>query len=884
MEITERCAAISRAVRGDGDLDSAVADLLALPAHLPVRGPLAAGLIDRILSSGPAPDLDRLRHLDALLAVADRDPPAGPDWERRRSAARALALMVAAAEGRLGDPGAALAELDTLAEGPAGATMTDLTRMVLRYQQRVQHGDESAVARLTDDFTRLRDKFADVPALRPTLGMLDLAHEVMATHDRGDDPAEALARLREATGQLPADHPMRVSAENSARMIGPLNRLKSGPAGETDLAALRELAAQPGLAVHDRALYLAATGMSTFQHETDPARVDAGIEQVREALLMTPPSDPQRPFYLGLLALGLMRREELGGPFDSVREAAQVLEEARALAGGPRHPQWSMLSEMLTSLRRRLPEADRPGLSALEGLRGYAWRALVQPNQAAAKAAVRDAARDAIDIARQCLSEGGPADALRALDAGRGLTLFAATQTRGVAERLERAGRARLAARWRAASAAGDPDQLPADLRTEVWSALTAAGGDTGLLDTPGLAEIRGALAALDADALVYLVPADGVQPGLAVIAPVGGPPAFVALPHLRVEQDVDVERYLTALARRDDVRRDLQAAGDEFGRALETMCDWAWRAAIGPLIERALPQLTRPHPGRVPRVVLVPMGELARIPWQAARGGDGRFAVQRIAISQAASARMLCHSAALAPVPAGPLGLVVGDPDTTGGAPDLPAARLEAYAVHRSFYRAARYVGRRPDGRTSSSGAGTAEQVRAWLTATTPDAGSTLHLACHGVIESSGPVTTSHLLLAGGDRLAADELVELMGRAPEREVGLVVLAACRTGLSIHGYDEAYSLGTALLAGGARSVLTTQWGIPDRATSVLMFLFHHYLVTHQQPPWQALRDAQLWMLDPAHDLDVLPGPLRTQLAGADSADVAAWAGFMHWGQ
>ena len=150
-DITARCAAISRAVRGDGDLDEAVAELLALPAGLPVRGPLAAGLIDRILRSGTMPEPERLRHLDALLALADQNPPSDPDWERRRSGARSVALMLAAAEGRIGDSRAALAELDTLAEGPGGATMTDLSRMVVRYMQAVHQGDESAGTTTTGD-------------------------------------------------------------------------------------------------------------------------------------------------------------------------------------------------------------------------------------------------------------------------------------------------------------------------------------------------------------------------------------------------------------------------------------------------------------------------------------------------------------------------------------------------------------------------------------------------------------------------------------------------------------------------------------------------------------------------------------------------------------
>ena len=113
------------------------------------------------------------------------------------------------------------------------------------------------------------------------------------------------------------------------------------------------------------------------------------------------------------------------------------------------------------------------------------------------------------------------------------------------------------------------------------------------------------------------------------------------------------------------------------------------------------------------------------------------------------------------------------------------------------------------------------------------------------------------------------------------------MLAACRHRPSISGYDEAYSLGTAFLAGGVRSVLSTQWAIPDGATSVLMFMFHHYLMVEGLPPGDALRRAQLWMLDPARRVPAtMPEMLLDEVyrPGVDLTQIAAWAGFVHWGQ
>ena len=116
-----------------------------------------------------------------------------------------------------------------------------------------------------------------------------------------------------------------------------------------------------------------------------------------------------------------------------------------------------------------------------------------------------------------------------------------------------------------------------------------------------------------------------------------------MALPNLALD-DQDVQRYLTALDHRtrdlttaqdrvaatDPAGRDLAGVGAAVATSLDDLCRWAWLAAIGPLLERSVSRL-RPSPnGRAPRLILVPMGDLARIPWHAARDDDGRYAVIR--------------------------------------------------------------------------------------------------------------------------------------------------------------------------------------------------------------------------------------------------------------
>jgi CHAT domain len=884
-----------------GDLDAMIAAVHSLPDASAIRGPLAAvvtvGITNEAATNGATP---RIRQLDDLLEIADRNPPADPLWRRMRAQARILALLCACAEERLPDPVGALRELDLLAaeigDDPGGRRLLGAARGTLvSYRDHVEgaesiHPIKSSVVGV---FRALAD---DDPQFELDAQFLAASAELMNAWHQGGDVAAALGTVRAKAGQFPEGGHMRARIEEHMTILEPFAQVFRGPAGEQvrpspqQQADLDAMICDPGVddsrkvMLHTAAGLLALAGWKT----ADPGRVAVAVGHFESALALAAPDHPQRSLCHLSLAMSLIRRNELTADPADLAAAEQALAQARELLGDSRHPYWSVLSELLSLVERR---QRKPGARehALDALRNVAWKALLQTDATAARYTVRDAADSAVRTAVQCLADGEPADAITALDGGRGLMLFAATEFHDVPARLTAAGRPDLAERWERTVVAGEPDRLATSLRRDV---LTVLAEDSGLLEPPSLAEIRGALRTVDADALVYLF-SSGSLGGAAVIAPAVGPPRALALPALTVDKGLEVERYFRALENRepenqDPANRELipkPAPGTDLAHSVDALCDWAWRTAIGPLFESYLAGLPEPASGRPPRLVLVPMGELALIPWPAARRADGVHAVQLAAFSHAVSARLLCRSAALAPVPPSPVGLVVGDPDTGRPAAALAAARVEAYAIHQVFYRGGRYLGTRADGSPSRGGAGTGEQVRDWLTSTRPGAGAMLHLACHGVIETGREAPDAYLMLAGGDRITAQEIVRLMSAAPQRAVGLAVLAACHTGRSIYGYDEAYSLGTAFLAGGVRSVLSTQWAVPDRATSVLMFMFHHYLMVGHLPAWAALRQAQLWMLDPVREPPpTMPAQLRRQLLDADVARIDAWAGFVHWGQ
>lgn len=869
-----------------GDMDAAVEGVCRLPAHLPTTASLAATLVVVIMRMGPEDGLRHARQLDQLLELAERYPPDTVEWRRVRGTARAVATLRAAASGVRVDTRAALADLESMPAEEDGSQMAqaqEVMRAGLAFMHAFHSGDEAALRQLPDELITLQRRFGDLPGPGHHADLAGRMAAYLAAR-RTDDSAAAWDlhdKIRAAAQDLPEGE-LRATLDANAVVSAAVRHAEAGSSG---VAAdqLEIFRRQVSASAHDGGVSHKLVGAAELiGWETDPDRVAAAIESFRRALRDLPPGDKERISPLVLLGIAHICQVVQGARVAGLDAAAEALHEARDLAGGPAHHDWAQINDLLSWVYRRAGRASDARAVALAGLRRYAWNVLLQRDAAAAGTAARNAAHNALDIARSCLAEMDPAAAVQALDAGRGLALFAATEFLDVATRLDRAGRQDLATRWRMAGSGSN--DIPTDLRADVLAALS--DGDhalAGLLDPPSLPDIRSALTALDIDALVYLVPGVAPAAGWAVLVPAAGPPGLMALPNLLLDVDVNVERLLAAVS-----ARDLAAppSPETVTGSLDTLCDWAWRAAVGPLVEQYLSTLPPPATDRPPRVVLVPTSNLARVPWQAARRGDGTYAVQLVAFSQAASARMLCRSAAASPVPVLPVGLIVGDPQTCEPTTDLVAARAEAEAIHRAFYPGARYVGRRSDGTTSASGSGTAAEVREWLTTSRPGAGATLHLACHGVIQPTDVDVTSFLLLAGPDgRLTAEELVALLAKTPDRAIGLVVLAACRTGVSGRGYDAAFSLGTAFLAAGVRSVLSTQWSIPDQDTSVLMYMLHHHRMVERRPAWDALRRAQLWMLDPRRSVPpTMPAALVGQLSSMDPAQVVAWAGFVHGGQ
>ncbi|WP_331734235.1 CHAT domain-containing protein (plasmid) [Streptomyces atratus] len=520
-----------------------------------------------------------------------------------------------------------------------------------------------------------------------------------------------------------------------------------------------------------------------------------------------------------------------------------------------------------------------------------------------------------------------PADAVADLERGRALVLQSASATRDIPALLDTAGHPGLAQQWRdqvparlrrptatEASGARDPQApdgappIPSGLRRKALKALgvrrgaTEGSGSQRLLGATGPAELSAGLAATGTDALVYLVPgasvSNGTFPGRALILRPGAAPEAITLPELLRHGSPPLTRYLDAAAERSRALTDpdlapsaLAACERRWQEALGTLCDWAWRAAMGPVLTAVRPMLAAQWPlARPPRIVLVPCDTLGVVPWHAARirglGEHGhRYACQEAVLSYAPSGAQFLAAAARPRMPLadGPQ-VLVADPELT-----LTWAELEAEALRATCYTEALRYGEFLTADGEEDAAGTPEDLLAVLPGGTNPA-SVVHLSCHAV--AAPRPTESELRLAvppgagaeAGRLTVADILDASADRGPGTAGPLVVLSACETDLSAGHHDEALTLATALVTGGAADVVGSRWAVRDGPTSLAMAVFHHHLTARGLAPPDALRTTQLWMLDPRREPPpTLGGPLRAQAARPDLHHLHHWAAFTHQG-
>ncbi|MFG2552079.1 CHAT domain-containing protein [Streptomyces sp. NPDC048581] len=544
--------------------------------------------------------------------------------------------------------------------------------------------------------------------------------------------------------------------------------------------------------------------------------------------------------------------------------------------------------------------------AAKEALVALAADVLLQAGAEHGLLAARSGASRAIRAARWAAWQKRPHDAVAVLELGRALVLHAASTSSAVPDLLEAGGHDELAEEWRAVSEAQDPGapgqggvpgELPSTLRRQALEALGYRGED-GLLGTPTLSELADGLAESGADVLVYLVPGEADARGAVILVT---PELGSAVGDQRLLSDAEsgpLERYLDATAVRDAAREvgsadpSVEQAWEE---ALAALCDWAFKV-LGPLLLGVEKKLAAggERDGRPLRGVVVPCGRLGIVPWHAARFPDDAsydYLCRRVVISYAASGSQFLRTVKRAPRDPVAAPVLLADPTL-----DLTHAEVEVMALRDAFYRQARMCGGFFEELEEEPAAGTPDDVLGFL----DDGVSLLHVASHGSAGTRPTVSALHLATPesnGGT--SAEEggpgpdpgmltVTRLLDRSVTQQAcgdgPLIVLSACQTDLSTRDHDEALTLTTACVSGGARDVVGSRWTTQDSASALLMAVFHHHLTVDGLSPVDALRAAQLWMLDPHRENPgSLSGELVRQMERPDLDRIPLWAAFIHQG-
>ncbi|MCT2591572.1 CHAT domain-containing protein [Streptomyces sp. N2-109] len=542
--------------------------------------------------------------------------------------------------------------------------------------------------------------------------------------------------------------------------------------------------------------------------------------------------------------------------------------------------------------------------TAKEALDTLAADVILQQGAEHGLLAARTGAARSVKAATWAASHNQAEMAVGALELGRALVLHAASTARAVPERLEACGHHELAEAWRASGAAqapaddGPPRELPSTLRRRALEALGYR--QQGLFTTPTLNELCDGVAEGEADALVYLLPGEGESPGVAIVV---GPDIGVGIGGLSLlsgSESGPLERYLDAAAERSGHLGE-PAAEQAWQDALSALCDWAYAAALDTVIPAVAQRLaanderdtSRSGP---PRIVLVPCGRLGVVPWHAARLPEEAphdYLCQIMVISYAASGSQFLRTVrrgrrdpAAAPV-------LVADPRQ-----ELTHAELEATALYEAYYPLARMCGEFYEPPVEPDAPGTPDEILALLS----ESPSLLHVASHGSAGVRPTVSSLHLAFPdGSEALPAEEggpggdpdsgmltvtriLDRVGGEQPAADGPLIVLSACETDLSTRDHDEALTLTTAFVSGGARDVVGSRWTTQDGASALMMAVFHHYLAVEGNSPADALRAAQVWMLDPdREDPGSLSGELLREMGRPGLESLPVWAAFIHQG-
>jgi CHAT domain-containing protein/tetratricopeptide (TPR) repeat protein len=257
----------------------------------------------------------------------------------------------------------------------------------------------------------------------------------------------------------------------------------------------------------------------------------------------------------------------------------------------------------------------------------------------------------------------------------------------------------------------------------------------------------------------------------------------------------------------------------------------------------------------RVQRLVIVPDDVLGRLPFDALVLPDGRYALERFAISFVPAVSTL-RAIRDRPTNGSPLRLLAfGDPrfGTSTPASEADERGDPVTAIYAAAFEAAGGLPRlRGSGREARDVAryAPAAEVRldlgaseSYLRAAPLDSFRVVHFATHAIVDDDATTRTVLALAPGGGQdgfLGAVDLASL-----PLDADLVVLSACQTagGVVLRG-EGIQGMTAPLLQAGARAVVATNWRIADEGSGRVMTAMYAGLA-HGQTVGDALHHAKL---------------------------------------
>lgn len=271
------------------------------------------------------------------------------------------------------------------------------------------------------------------------------------------------------------------------------------------------------------------------------------------------------------------------------------------------------------------------------------------------------------------------------------------------------------------------------------------------------------------------------------------------------------------------------------------------------PLYEKLFQPLER-HLIGARKLIVVPDGALAYLPFETLAGNAKPFLMERFAISYAPSASALAALRNSTPNPNQPKGFIgFGDPvyaksdsETASTGQErgfdfrqLPYTRTEVNAIASLFPASERRVLLGAEADESTVKTAPLGEFRY------------VHFAAHAMVDEEYPARSAIILSAPTDAKdkkedGALQMAEVMQL--KLNADLVTLSACRTGLGqmLHG-EGIIGLTRAFLYAGADSVVVSLWNVNDIATASLMKSFYKHLQKGLGKD-EALRQAKLELL------------------------------------